>query len=58
VFKKAIKVNGETMEINIINLFGFILIDNIFEWGENFVQNHPIVLVKSWSKHSANDSKL
>ncbi len=29
------------MEINIINLFGFIIIDNIFEWGENFVQNHP-----------------
>jgi len=41
VFKKAIKANGETMEANIINLFGFILKDNISGWGENYVQNHP-----------------
>jgi hypothetical protein len=41
VFKKAIKINGETMEANIINLFGFTLKDNIFEWGENYVSNHP-----------------
>jgi len=25
VFKKSIKVNGETMEVDIINLFGFTL---------------------------------
>jgi hypothetical protein len=25
VFKKAIKINGETMEVDIINLFGFTL---------------------------------
>jgi hypothetical protein len=24
-FKKAIKANGETMEVDIINMFGFIL---------------------------------
>jgi hypothetical protein len=30
VFKKAIKANGETMEVNIINLFGFNFRDNIF----------------------------
>jgi hypothetical protein len=41
VFKKAIKANGETMEANIINLFGFILKDSIFDWGENYVQSHP-----------------
>ncbi len=41
VFKKAIKSNGEIMEVDIINLFGFTFKDNIFEWGENFVQNHP-----------------
>jgi hypothetical protein len=29
------------MEANIMNLFGFILWDNILEWGENFVQDHP-----------------
>jgi len=41
VFKKPIKANGETMEANIINLFGFTLEDSIFEWGENYFQNHP-----------------
>jgi hypothetical protein len=41
VFKKAIKVNGEIVEVNIINLFGFTLRGSIFEWGENFVQDHP-----------------
>jgi hypothetical protein len=29
------------MEVDIINLFGFTLWDNIFEWGENFVQDYP-----------------
>jgi hypothetical protein len=33
VFKKANKTNGEIMEDDIINLFGFILRNNIFEWG-------------------------
>ncbi len=41
VFKKTIKANGETTEANINNLFSFALRDNIFEWGENFVQDHP-----------------
>jgi hypothetical protein len=40
VFKKAIKINGETMEAKIINLFGFTLKDNISKWGENYVQDH------------------
>jgi hypothetical protein len=33
VFKKTIKTNGEIMEANIINMFGFTQRDNIFEWG-------------------------
>jgi hypothetical protein len=34
----VIKVNGETLEVDIINLFGFALKDGgIFEWGENNV---------------------
>jgi hypothetical protein len=41
VFKNAIKANGETMEVDIINLFGFTFRDNISEWGENYVQDHP-----------------
>jgi hypothetical protein len=40
VFKKAIKANCETMEANIINLFGFTLKDSISKWGENDVQDH------------------
>jgi len=39
VFKEAIKTNGETVEVGIINLFGFTLKDSIFEWGGNFVQD-------------------
>ncbi len=35
------KANGEIMETNIINMFGFTLKDNIFEWGKNYVQHHP-----------------
>ncbi len=41
VFKKAIKVNGEMVEVNIINLFGFTFRGNISKWGENYVQDHP-----------------
>jgi hypothetical protein len=41
VLKKAIKANGETMEVDIINLFGFTLKDNISKRGENSIQNHP-----------------
>jgi hypothetical protein len=37
VFKKAIKVNGETMEANIINMFGFTFKDNVYEWVENYI---------------------
>jgi hypothetical protein len=41
IFKKKVKVNGKTMEIDIINLFGFILRDNISKWSENFIRDHP-----------------
>jgi hypothetical protein len=41
VFKKTIKVNGNTMEANITFLFGFILQKHIWKWGGNFVQHHP-----------------
>jgi hypothetical protein len=40
MFKKAIKANDEIGEVDIINLFGFTFKDNIFEWGENYVQYH------------------
>jgi hypothetical protein len=41
VFKKAIEASGETMEVDIIDLFDFILKDNISKWKENYVQYHP-----------------
>ncbi len=41
VLKKAIIVNGEIMELNIINMFGLTFKDTIFEWGENFVHDNP-----------------
>jgi hypothetical protein len=41
VFKKAIKANGEIINEDIIHLFTFTLKDSIFEWGENFLQDHP-----------------
>jgi sugar phosphate permease len=41
MLKNAIKSNGETMEVDIINLFSFIIRDNIFEWGEIYFQDHP-----------------
>jgi len=41
VFKKGIKIKGEIVEVDIINLFGFTFKDKIYEWGENYVQDHP-----------------
>ncbi len=40
-FKKTNIANGEIVETNIINLFGFILQDNISKWSKNFIQDHP-----------------
>jgi hypothetical protein len=40
VLKKTIKANGENVEVNIINLFGFILKDNISKWGEFVFHDH------------------
>ncbi len=59
VFKKIIIVNGEIVEANIINMFGFTLWNCISEWGKNFVQNHPnCISEKSWNKCFANAFEL
>jgi hypothetical protein len=39
-FKKTIQANGDTMEANIINMFGYTLQNKISKWGEKFVQDH------------------
>ncbi len=41
MFERAIKGNGERVEVDTINLLGFTFKDNMFEWEENFVENHP-----------------
>jgi 3-keto-L-gulonate-6-phosphate decarboxylase len=41
VFKKVIKAYKKTVKVDIINLFNFTLKNNILEWGENFVHDHP-----------------
>jgi hypothetical protein len=53
IFKKTIRDNGETMEADIINLFGFTLQDYISEWGENFVQYHLNCTFDELDKHFA-----
>jgi hypothetical protein len=54
MFKKAIKANGET----IINLFGFTFRDNIFEWGENYVQDHPNYTFEKYWKQLENKQEM
>ncbi len=65
VFKNAIRANGETMEVDIITLFGFTLWNNALKWAENFVQNHPKYtfdeLEQTFNKHfqiMKNDGKF
>ncbi len=41
VFQKAIQANGERNDLDILNLFCFILKDAISKWGEIFMQSHP-----------------
>ncbi len=64
VFKKAIEAYGEMVEVDIINLFGFTFKDNIFEWGKNYVQDHPNCTFEkleqafcNWIKTVKNDEK-
>jgi hypothetical protein len=40
VFKKIIKMNGETNEEDIISLFGFTLQNAISKWEEFFKTHH------------------
>jgi dynactin complex subunit len=63
VFQKAIQVNGERNDLNIINLFCFTLRDAISKWGENFMQSHlgctfaelEVVFYKRYQKVQTNE---
>ncbi len=57
VFKKVIKVNGKIINEYIISLFGFTLQNNVFEWGENFLHDHPNCILQNWNKLFVNVTK-
>jgi len=42
MFHKAIHTNGEKINVDVVNLFYFTFHDAISEWGEKFLQTHPI----------------
>ncbi len=42
VLKKAIKDNGETMEVDIINMFGFTFKNSLFEWNDFFSRSSKL----------------
>jgi hypothetical protein len=57
VFKKAIKTNGEIMEIDIINwvlLSGIVSLNGV----KTTFKTIQTTLLKSWNKHFASNSKL
>jgi hypothetical protein len=58
VFKKAIKVNGEIMEADIINLFGFTFRNNIAKWVKVLFKTTQIAHLKSWSNYFVNNLEL
>ncbi len=52
------------MEVDVINLFGFTLRSNIYEWGKNYVQDHPNCIFEEleqvfykWFRIVKNDEK-
>ncbi len=47
VFKVAIKVNGETINEQITNLFNFMLKDNAFDQCNNYMRNHVDLQIQS-----------
>jgi hypothetical protein len=58
VFKKAIKTNGETMEVDIMNLFGFILQDTSQSGVKTLYKIILTTHLMNWKKHFASVSGL
>jgi hypothetical protein len=50
VFKKAIKTNGEIMEVDISNLFGFTLTIISMNGEKNMFETIQTALLKSWKR--------
>jgi len=55
VLKKATKSNGEIVEADIINLFSFIVKDNILNGEKIMFKTIQTTFLKCWSKHFASD---
>jgi hypothetical protein len=51
VFKKAIKANGETVEVDIINLFGLFSRIISLNGVKTMFNTIQIAFLKSWNKH-------
>ncbi len=58
VFKKAIKANGETVEIDIINLFGLFLGIVSLNGVKTTFKTIQTTFLKCWNKHFTIDSEL
>ncbi len=41
VFKATIRANGETNDVEIVNLFSFTLRNIVFDWCNNYVGDYP-----------------
>ncbi len=41
VFKVVIKANGETYDVEIVNLFSFTLRDIVSNWCNNYMEDYP-----------------
>ncbi len=41
VFKVAIRINGETEDVYIVNLFSFTFKDIVFDWCNNYMGDYP-----------------
>jgi hypothetical protein len=41
VFKATIKANGETKDVEIVNLFNFTLRNIVFDWCNNYTRDYP-----------------
>jgi hypothetical protein len=58
MFKKAIKFNGEIVEVD-ISTYLVLLLERIFMNGERTLfKTMQIALLKSWNKHFASDSEM
>jgi len=57
VFKVANRANGETNDVEIVNLFNFTLTDNVSDWCNNYMGDSHIVLLQNYNSLFVKDTK-